>query len=151
MKSTQENWTAEKSAHLYGIQNWGADYFDVSKDGNLVITPFGKESPCAIKLMDLISGIKERGLEMPVLLRIENILDSQIKLLHETFRHHIKENGYKGEYKGVYPIKVNQQQQVVEEVTTFGKSFHHGLEAGSRKLIWYGIHNAFVRELSLLI
>lgn len=69
---------------------------------------------------------------MPVLLRIENILDSQITLLHESFRKAIASLGYKGEYRGVFPIKVNQQQHTVEKIAQFGSRFHHGLEVGSK-------------------
>ncbi len=69
---------------------------------------------------------------MPVLLRIENILGSQIKLLHDTFRKVIHENDYRGVYKGVFPIKVNQQEQVIEAISEFGREYNHGLEAGSK-------------------
>ncbi len=127
-----ERWTSEKSAELYGVYNWGAEYFDVSENGNLLIYPGGKNSGNPISMMDVISGVKERGLEMPVLLRIGDILDSRIKLLHESFRNTIEHVGYKGSFRAVYPIKVNQQQQVVEELCRFGATYHHGLEAGSK-------------------
>jgi arginine decarboxylase len=120
------------SAELYGVNEWGAGYFDVSEKGHALIYPNGKNNGNPISLMDVISGLKERGLEMPVLLRIGNILDSQIKILHEKFRTAIEHFGYKGEYRAVYPIKVNQQQQVVEEICRFGATYHHGLEAGSK-------------------
>lgn len=82
--------------------------------------------------MDIVSGLKERGMDMPVLLRFSDLLDSRITAINESFRKAIKESGYKGEFRGVYPIKVNQQQQVIEEVTGFGARYHHGLEAGSK-------------------
>ncbi len=128
-----ERWTIEKSKELYGIHNWSSGYFDISEDGNVVVTPFGRNgvSP-KISLMEIISGMKQRGLGMPVLLRLQNILDSQISRLHESFRTVMKDLGYRGEYRGVYPIKVNQQEQVLEEITRFGLPFHHGLEAGSK-------------------
>jgi arginine decarboxylase len=133
MKDALERWTVEKSADLYGIHSWGAGYFNISEKGEVVITPSrneGKET--AISLVDVISGIKARGLDMPVLLRVENILDSQISIIHETFGTAMSNLGYKGCYRGVYPIKVNQQREVVEEVTKFGSRYHHGLEAGSK-------------------
>jgi len=133
MKDTLERWTADKSADLYGINSWGAGYFSISEKGEVVVAPSknaGKE--ISISLMDVISGIKARGLDMPVLLRIENILDSQIRIIHETFGAAINTLGYKGSYRGVYPIKVNQQREVVEEVAKFGSRYHHGLEAGSK-------------------
>jgi arginine decarboxylase len=133
MKDTLERWTAEKSADLYGINSWGAGYFSISEKGEVAVSPSknaGKD--VSISLMDVISGIKARGLDMPVLLRIENILDSQIRLIHETFGAAMNTLGYKGAYRGVYPIKVNQQREVVEEVAKFGSRYHHGLEAGSK-------------------
>jgi arginine decarboxylase len=131
-KNTLERWTVEDSSDLYHIRSWGAGYFDISHDGNVVVTPIRNNKNVAVSLMDIVSGITDRGMEMPVLLRIENILDSQICHLHESFRSAIKEFNYKGTFKGVYPIKVNQQQQVVDEITRFGSNFHHGLEAGSK-------------------
>jgi len=125
-------WTREKSEELYGIKNWGAGYFSISDKGDVLVNPYRDNKDVAISLMDIISGVRERGLDMPVLLRFENILDSQISYLNNTFRNAMKELNYRGEYRGVYPIKVNQQQQVVEEVTRFGQRYHHGLEVGSK-------------------
>ena len=125
-------WTKEKSEELYGIKNWGAGYFAISDGGEVLVNPQKDNSQAAVSLMDIISGVKERGLDMPVLLRFENLLDSQISYLNNSFRKAMKKLGYRGEYRGVYPIKVNQQQQVVEEVTKFGQRYHHGLEVGSK-------------------
>ena len=125
-------WTTEKATELYGIDKWGAEYFSIAKNGEVVVSPFGSAVETKISLLELIHEIEERGHSMPVLLRIENILGSQIKLLHETFRKAIRENNYTGEYKGVFPIKVNQQEQVIEAITQFGKNYNHGLEAGSK-------------------
>ncbi|MEA2108137.1 MAG: biosynthetic arginine decarboxylase [Pseudomonadota bacterium] len=127
-----ERWTIENSVDLYGIRNWGGGYFDISAKGEIIIKSKGSEPANAISLMDIISGIEDRGLGMPVLLRLGNILQSQISLLHESFKSAIEDFGYKGDYRGVYPLKVNQQQQVVEEVTHFGSIYHHGLEVGSK-------------------
>jgi arginine decarboxylase len=132
LKETLERWTVENSADMYGIKNWGIDYFDISENGDVVYTPGAKFQNKKISLMDIVSGIKARGLGMPVLLRISNILDSQITYLNECFNNAIANFGYQGQYRGVFPIKVNQQQQVVQEVTEFGKNFHVGLEAGSK-------------------
>lgn len=124
-------WTKEKSEELYGIKNWGSRYFSVSNDGDVLVNPY-KDEKSAVSLKEIISGVSERGMDMPVLLRFENILDSQITYLNESFDQAIKSLGYQGAYRGVYPIKVNQQQQVIEEVTKFGKKYHHGLEVGSK-------------------
>lgn len=95
-KRTLQQWSVEDSAELYGIRNWGAGYFDVSPGGEVVIRPFGGEGGPEVSVLEIIHEIKERGYDMPVLLRIENILDSQISLLHQTFRAAIGELGYKG-------------------------------------------------------
>ena len=131
-KNSLERWTIEDSIDLYNIQNWSAGYFDISKKGDVVVTLKGQKKRSSISLMDIIRGIKDRGLDMPVLLRIQNILDSQIALLHESFNRAIEKTGYQGLFRGVYPIKVNQQQQVIEEVAQFGSRYHHGFEAGSK-------------------
>lgn len=126
-----DRWSKEKSEELYGINNWGRRYFSISEDGEVLINPY-KNDKSAISLMDIVSGLEDRGLNMPVLLRFENILDAQIAYLNDSFNTAIDNLGYKGRYQGVYPIKVNQQQQVVEEITKFGKRYHHGLEVGSK-------------------
>lgn len=127
-----KNWTISNAEELYGINKWGADYFSINKKGHVVVTPFGKENGPQISLHEVVKEVEDRGLAMPVILRIENILGSQIKLLHNTFRDVIKATGYQNEYKGVFPIKVNQQEQVIEAIAEFGKDFNHGLEAGSK-------------------
>jgi len=126
-----DRWTREKSEELYGIKNWGAGYFSISDKGEVVVNPF-RDSSVGVSIMDIISGVRERGMDMPVLLRFENLLDAQISFLNESFDDAMRKLGYRGRYKGVYPIKVNQQQQVVEEVTRFGQRYHHGLEVGSK-------------------
>ena len=129
--NTLERWTTEKSADLYGIENWGARYFDINSNGDVVITPLENKN-ISVSIPEIINGITQRGFDMPVLLRIQNILESQLAYLHKSFNNAIEELGYKGCYRGVYPIKVNQQKQVLKEVTKFGKYNHHGLEAGSK-------------------
>ncbi len=125
-------WTKAKSEELYGIKNWGGGYFSISEKGEVMVNPYKDRPSAAVSMVDIISGVRERGLDMPVLLRFENLLDSQISYLNNSFASAIKKLGYKGDYRGVYPIKVNQQQQVIEEVTKFGQRYHHGLEVGSK-------------------
>ena len=130
-KETLTTWSVEKSKDLYRILNWGAGYFNINKNGHVIITS-NKNEENGVSILEIIQGIKERGLDLPLLLRVENLLDSQIKLIHESFKTAIKKFEYKAHYQGVYPIKVNQQQQVIEEVTNFGLPYHHGLEVGSK-------------------
>lgn len=125
-------WTKEKSEELYGVKNWSAGYFSISDNGEVLVNPNKNSKAPAVSLMDIVSGVRDRGLDMPVLLRLENLLDSQIAYINDSFAKAMKELGYKNVYRGVYPIKVNQQQQVVEEVTRFGQRYHHGLEVGSK-------------------
>ena len=127
-----ERWTCQDAAEHYGVREWGGGYFDISKDGEVVVKPKNGASPHAISLMKVVSDLKARGLNMPVLLRFGDILDSRLSLINESFAKAIKSLDYKGDFRGVYPIKVNQQQQVVEEITRFGMRYHHGLEAGSK-------------------
>ena len=121
-------WESEKSAELYGIERWGNDYFGISDDGKVTIRTLKTE----VALLDIVKGMVERDLQMPVLLRIENILDAQIMRLNEAFRTAIAETGYQNHYRGVYPIKVNQQSQVIEEIAAFGARYQHGFEVGSK-------------------
>jgi arginine decarboxylase len=131
-KHTLGRWTIEDSADLYQIREWGAGYFGISNEGNVTVTPIREKKNVSVNLPEIIDGIKARGYDMPVLLRFEDILDSQIVQMHESFRAAISKFDYKGQFKGVYPIKVNQQKQVIEAITRIGQFYHHGLEAGSK-------------------
>ncbi len=130
--TTLERWTVEDSAALYGINNWGGGFFRIDEKGEVVVNPTGEVNGPCVSLMKIISGLQERGMDMPVLVRFGDILNARIKLLNESFQSAIRELGYQGSYRGVFPIKVNQQQQVIEEITAFGARYHHGLEAGSK-------------------
>jgi len=124
-------WSAAQSTELYGVGNWGAGYFSISDKGEVAVHPDGPGG-ASVSLYAVARGIQERGFDLPVLVRLSDILDSRIKRLHESFAKAITEYNYQGVYRGVYPIKVNQQQQVVEEICSFGARYHHGLEAGSK-------------------
>lgn len=125
-------WTIDDAVEMYGVRNWGAGYFDVSPAGEIVVRPKGAGSDIAVSLMDIVRGINARGMAMPVLLRFGDILDARVELLNNAFAKAMRDANYASQYRGVYPIKVNQQQQVVEEVMACGRRFHHGLEAGSK-------------------
>ena len=125
-------WTCDNSAELYGIRYWGSDYFDISPRGEVIVKPHGAKSDVSVSLLDLVSGLKDRNMALPVLLRFSDILAAQLRHVNESFHKAMHKAGYRGEYRGVYPIKVNQQQEVVEDITDFGSPYHHGLEAGSK-------------------
>lgn len=131
----ERRWTVQDSAETYHIPSWGSPYFAVNPRGNLTVTPQGKTGPegeGTIDLKDLVDDLLKRGITPPVLLRFNEILDSRVIDLAGCFENAIKEYGYKGSYRGVMPIKVNQQRHVVEEVVRAGKNTHLGLEAGSK-------------------
>ncbi len=130
--AARQNWTPEDSAALYGIRNWGAGFFDLNDQGEVVVKVPFPEGSASVSLMDIVTGIEQRGHVMPLLLRIENLLDISLSQLNEAFRRAITDAGYTGTYRGVFPIKVNQQCQVIEELTAFGARYSHGLEAGSK-------------------
>jgi arginine decarboxylase len=142
-------WTADDSAALYGVRQWGAGYFDVTAAGDAAVKVRFPSGEVTVSLPEIIAGLEQRGHAMPLLLRIENLLDTQIALLNESFRAAIAAAGYRGEYRGVFPIKVNQQCQVIEEITRFGARYGHGLEAGSKAELVIAL--ATLREGGLLI
>jgi len=125
-------WNYKDSAELYGIHDWSGGYFSVSAKGEVHVHPRAGQNKAGVSLHQVIEGVKERGLGMPLLLRFTDILSSQISLLHKSFRQAIKDNEYQAPYQGVYPVKVNQQQQVIEEITRHGQKYRHGLEVGSK-------------------
>jgi arginine decarboxylase len=125
------NWSVKKSKELYGIESWGRGYFDVNDRGNVVVCPRGENGP-KVDLMELTNDLKERGIRTPMLLRFPDITKERIKLLNLCFAQAINDYNYKGRYQGVYPIKVNQQRHLVEEIINFGETHQLGLECGSK-------------------
>jgi arginine decarboxylase len=126
-----KKWTVADSAEVYGIKAWGNNYFSINDAGNVQAHPGGIENG-KIDLKELVDEVSRRGIGLPLLIRFSDVLKSRIVELNEAFRRAMAEYGYKGEYKGVYPIKVNQHRYVVEEIVQFGRPYHYGLEAGSK-------------------
>lgn len=129
---TINDWSSAQSIELYGIHDWSSGYFSISEQGETVVNASFGDKTVAVPLMDIVAGMKARGLEMPTVLRIENLLDHRIKTLNEAFASAIEQDGYNNHYRGVFPIKVNQQCHVIEEIADFGRHYHHGFEAGSK-------------------
>ncbi|MFA7128609.1 MAG: arginine decarboxylase, partial [Sphaerochaeta sp.] len=125
-------WSVEDAAELYRIEEWGNGYFHISDEGEVEVRLKDKSLDSSISLLKIAKGLQERGMKLPVLLRFSNILDDRIQHINESFAQAMHDVGYLGEYRGVYPVKVNQQQQVIEEICRFGKQYHHGLETGSK-------------------
>jgi arginine decarboxylase len=128
----KSSWTSDQSAALYGVRDWGCDYFDINENGLATVKLNIDGTDVEVPIIDIIEGMKARGLEMPAVLRIENLLDLRIKQLNEAFAKAIAESNYQSVYRGVFPIKVNQQFHVIKEIADFGQQYHHGLEAGSK-------------------
>jgi arginine decarboxylase len=124
-------WTIDEAREHYNINGWGAGYFDINSKGNIVVRP-DKKSANHIDLKELVDDIQSKGYSLPVLIRFSDILKASIANLANSFQNSIEEYGFEGQYHGVYPIKVNQQRQVVEEIVKFGQPFNIGLEAGSK-------------------
>jgi arginine decarboxylase len=124
-------WTTADSAKLYNIQQWGSGYFSVNAEGHVAVHPT-QDPSIGVDLKKLVDELRERDIALPILLRFTDILRHRVGRLHNAFSNAIRDHDYHGEYRCVYPIKVNQQRHVVEEITQFGKEFHFGLEAGSK-------------------
>lgn len=126
-----EPWSTERSSELYQVGGWGTPYFSVNAQGHVEVKPDPDQS-CAIDLHALAMQLRMRGLEFPILIRFRDILQHRIRLINECFGRAIIEYDYKGVYRGVFPIKVNQQRHLVEEIVEAGKPWRYGLEAGSK-------------------
>jgi arginine decarboxylase len=124
-------WSAQDALDTYGIQNWGKGYFGINGRGHVVVTPF-KDPTQGIDVKELIDQLQHRGIQLPILLRFTDVLKHRIGEIADAFGKSIAEYDYKNTYSCVYPIKVNQQRQVVEEVLNIGKQYGFGLEAGSK-------------------
>jgi arginine decarboxylase len=124
-------WTASDAAELYDVGRWGAGYFSVNAAGNLCVHPT-KDPKRSIDMKQLVDDLQLRGIDLPILIRFAEILKHRLGEIHDAFQQAMKEHHFKGNYCCVYPIKVNQQRQVVEEVLDFGRPYHFGLEAGSK-------------------
>jgi arginine decarboxylase len=124
-------WTIRDSLELYNVSAWGRGYFDIDEGGQLVVRPHGADGP-GVALPTLVEDLLRRGLRTPVLMRFSDLLASRIATLAGTFERAITEYEYGGRFRGVYPIKVNQQRHVVEEIVAYGAEHGIGLEAGSK-------------------
>ena len=131
-------WTIKDSAELYNISGWSSGYFRINEAGHVEATPLGNEGP-SVDIYDLVLDLQRRGMGLPLLIRFSDILDSRVRHIVGCFESAIRDYGYRGRYRGVYPIKVNQQHQVVEELVRFGRPFGLGLEAGSKPELLAGL------------
>lgn len=136
--SAPRPWDIESARSLYNIHRWGAKYFDINDEGHVVARPL-QDAGVAVDLTDVIEEAKARGLKFPLLIRFQDILRHRVESLNQSFRNAIAEYGYRGRYRGVFPIKVNQLREVVEEILDAGKPFDFGLEVGSKPELLAGL------------
>ena len=131
LKEKFEAWSVDKASELYHINRWGANYFGINEDGHATAYPL-QESGGSVDMMDIVEEVKSRGLKFPILIRFQDILKHRVASINQSFQLAIKECDYKNTYRGVFPIKVNQLREVVEEIMEGGKPFGMGLEVGSK-------------------
>ncbi len=131
MQTELRAWTIKDSLELYNVSGWGRGFFSINEAGNVTVTPGGPGS-VKIDLKELVDDLRSRGLNLPVLIRFSDILRTRVGQLFGAFQQAIAENEYQGTFRGVYPLKVNQQRQVVEELMQHGRPFNLGVEAGSK-------------------
>jgi arginine decarboxylase len=125
-------WTTEEADSVYHISRWGDGYFDINEKGHLSVLPERSPESPRIDIADVLDELKAQEIAFPVVVRFGDILRAEVKTLNETFRETIEEAEYNGRYIGVYPIKVNQMREVIEEILDAGAPFDYGLEAGSK-------------------
>ncbi len=125
------SWSTNDSNDLYEVSRWGSGFFSVGENGHLLVHPNRKTSQ-SIDLKELIDRLQDRGFDLPILVRFNGILKERLRELHHVFSKAIAENDYQGRYACVYPIKVNQQREVVGKIIEYGREYGFGLEAGSK-------------------
>ena len=131
-------WDIESARTLYNIQRWGAKYFDINDAGHVVAKPL-QDAGASVDLTDVIEEARGRGLKFPLLIRFQDILRHRVEAINQAFRNSIAEFNFQGKYRGVFPIKVNQLREVVEEILDAGKAYDFGLEVGSKPELFAGL------------
>jgi arginine decarboxylase len=125
-----KKWSIADSNRYYGLNNWGKGNFKIDENGYLEVYPY--HGSTGIRLVDVVQEAKSKGLDLPLTIRIQDLLRTKVRELNTTFRNVIEEENYAGAYRGVFPVKVNQMREVVEEILEAGDPFHYGLECGSK-------------------
>src|SRR5277367_992471 len=136
--SPPASWDIPAARALYNITGWGAKYFDINEAGHVVATPL-RDKGAVVDLTDVIEEARGRGLKFPVLIRFQDILRDRVEAINQAFAASITEFNYQNTYRGVFPIKVNQLREVVEEILDAGKPHQFGLEAGSKPELFAGL------------
>ena len=132
MQTELRAWTVKDAIELYNVNGWGRDFFEHQRGRQRRGDAGGARLRCRSTSRTLVDDLRSRGLNLPLLIRFSDILRTRVEQLCGAFQQAIAENDYKGSYRGVYPIKVNQQRHVVEELMEYGRPFNLGIEAGSK-------------------
>ena len=128
---TKTDWDVDAASATYNVDGWGSGYFSVNSAGNVVAKPL-KDAGGSIDLLEVVNEARERGLGFPLVIRFQDLLRHRVETVNRAFHSAMQEFGYRNQYRGVFPIKVNQLREVVEEIVDAGAQFHFGLEAGSK-------------------
>src|SRR6185295_2727217 len=124
-------WDVDAAISTYNVDGWGTGYFTVNAAGNVEVRPL-QEKGGSIDILAVVNEARERGLGFPLVIRFQDLLRHRVESVNHAFQNAIAEFGYRGVYRGVFPIKVNQSREVIEEIIDAGLQFHFGLEAGSK-------------------
>jgi arginine decarboxylase len=138
----QQAWTVDDSTSLYMIDRWGGGYFDVNAGGDITVAPLQSKG-IAVPIMDVLREAQSMNMGAPILIRFQDLLRHRVEIINQSFNRAIAENNYRSSYRGVFPLKVNQLREVVEEIVDAGRPFHFGVEAGSKAEIFaaLAVHN----------
>ncbi len=128
---TKNGWDVEAASATYNVDGWGSGYFSVNQAGNVAARPL-QAAGGSIDLLEVVTEARERGLGFPLVIRFQDLLRHRVETVNRAFQSAMQEFGYKSPYRGVFPIKVNQLREVIEEIVDAGAQFHFGLEAGSK-------------------
>ena len=127
----KNEWDVDAAIATYNVDGWGGGYFTVNPTGNVAVRPL-QENGGTIDILEVVNEARNRGLSFPLVIRFQDLLRHRVESVNRAFQEAITEFGYKNEYRGVFPIKVNQLREVIEEIVDAGQQFHFGLEAGSK-------------------
>jgi arginine decarboxylase len=151
MTTNNVEWSVEDAERIYGVSSWGGGYFKIGENGNIQVSPDPKNANIKIDFKSVIDEITLEGIQFPVVIRFHDILRSQVVGINECFNQVIADAKYQGRYNGVYPIKVNQTREVVEEIVDAGAPYDYGLEAGSKaELLAVLAYNTNANSLTIL-
>ncbi|MDB6146754.1 MAG: speA, partial [Spartobacteria bacterium] len=131
IKNMKTDWDVESAIATYNVDRWGGDYFTVNGNGNVEVRPL-QDNGGSIDILEVVSEARSRGLGFPLVIRFQDLLRHRVESVNRAFQSAINEFGYRNTYRGVFPIKVNQLREVIEEIVDAGQQFHFGLEAGSK-------------------